>query len=224
MLVHRNMPAGPEPLLTAVAPYRSALVGCVACLFPWDWLADLGAREGMPFVLGPALSLQAMHGDKAKNDTMDAQQMAVWLRGGRLPQASGAPAAMRAPRDLLRRRRHLMRKRAALWTPVQHTPSPYHFPESGPTLADTTNRPGGAERFADPAVPKSVAVARALLDSSDQLLRDLEWAMVQTAPPPEANTLSVRQTVPGLGKLLRRGLGEERQDIARFPRGQDGVA
>ena len=35
MLVHRNMPAGPAPLLKAVAPSRTALVVCVACLFTW---------------------------------------------------------------------------------------------------------------------------------------------------------------------------------------------
>jgi len=36
------------------------------------------------------------------------------LRGGMLPQASVSPAAMRATRDLLRRRTHLMRTRAEL--------------------------------------------------------------------------------------------------------------
>jgi hypothetical protein len=52
MLVHRNMPAGPEPFLKAVAPSREDLVVCVACLFTWYGLADLCAREGLPFVSG----------------------------------------------------------------------------------------------------------------------------------------------------------------------------
>ena len=55
-LVHRNMPAGPEPCLKAVAPSRSDLGVCVACLLPWDWRADLCARDGRPFGLGPAPS------------------------------------------------------------------------------------------------------------------------------------------------------------------------
>ncbi len=87
ILVHRNMPAGPEPFLKAVAPYREDVVVCVACLFPWDWLADLCARAGMPCVLGHALSRQAIHGGKATNDTIDSQNMAGLLRGGMLPQA-----------------------------------------------------------------------------------------------------------------------------------------
>src|SRR2546422_5863547 len=93
ILVHRNMPAGPEPFLKAVAPYREDVVVWVACLFTWDWLADLCARAGMPCVLGHALSMQAIHGGKAKNDTIDAQNIAVLLRGGMRPQAEVSPAA-----------------------------------------------------------------------------------------------------------------------------------
>jgi hypothetical protein len=55
ILVHRTMPAGPDPFLKAMAPYREDLVVCVECLFTWDRLADRCAREGMPFVLGHAL-------------------------------------------------------------------------------------------------------------------------------------------------------------------------
>jgi len=51
-----------------------------------------------------------------------------------------------------------MRKRAELWTHVQPTHSQYNWPEIGKKIADKTNRPGGAERFADPAVHKSVEV------------------------------------------------------------------
>ena len=123
ILVHRNRPAGPDPFLTAIAPYREDLVVCVACLFTWYWLADLCAREGMPFVLGHARYMQAIHGGKATNDTIDAQQIAVLLRGGMLPQASVSPAEMRATRDLLRRRLHLTRKRAELLAHIQHTNS-----------------------------------------------------------------------------------------------------
>jgi transposase len=82
-------------------------------LFTWYWLADLCAQEGIPFVLGHALYMKAIHGGKAKNDTIDAHKMAVLLRGGMLPQAYVYPAEMRATRDLLRRRMSLMRQRAA---------------------------------------------------------------------------------------------------------------
>jgi Transposase len=88
ILLHRHMQAAPEPCLKAIAPYRDGLVVAVECLFPWSWLADLCAPDGMAFVLGHALSMQAIQGGKAKNDKSDAQKIAVLLRGGMLPQAS----------------------------------------------------------------------------------------------------------------------------------------
>jgi hypothetical protein len=106
ILLHRNMKTSPEMLLKAIAPSREDLVVTVECVFPWYWLAALCARE-IPFVLGHALSMKAMHGGKAKNDTIDAQKIAVVLRGGMLPQAYVYPADLRATRDLLRRRMHL---------------------------------------------------------------------------------------------------------------------
>ena len=96
------MPAGPAPVLKAIAPSRAARVVCGACLVTGSWLADLWARAGMPCGRGHALDMQALQGGKAKHDTLDAPTMAVVLRGGRLPQASGAPAARRATRELTR--------------------------------------------------------------------------------------------------------------------------
>jgi transposase len=224
ILLHRNMPAGPEPFLKAVAPYRTDLVVCVECIFTWYWLADLCAREGIPFILGHALYMKAIHGGKAKNDKIDAQKIAVLLRGGMLPQAYVYPAAMRATRDLLRRRMHLMRKRAELLTHVQQTHWQYNMPEIGKKIAYKANRAGVAERFADPAVQKSVEVDLALIDYYDELLRDLELALVKTAKQHDAHTLYLLQTVPGIGKILSLVLLYEMHDIARFPRVQDFVS
>jgi hypothetical protein len=54
--------------------------------------------------------MKAIYGGKAKHDTIDAQNIAVLLRGGMLPQAYVYPLEMRATRDLLRLRIHFMRK------------------------------------------------------------------------------------------------------------------
>jgi hypothetical protein len=61
----------------------------------------------MPFVLGHVFSMTAIHGGEAETDTINAQKIAVLLRGGMLPQTSVDPADRRATRDLLRRRMHL---------------------------------------------------------------------------------------------------------------------
>lgn len=174
ILVHRTMPAGPEPFLKTLAPYREGLVVAVECICTWYWLADLCAQAGMPFVLGHALYLKAIHGGKAKNDKIDSQKIAVLLRGGMVPQAYVYPAAMRATRDLLRRRRSLTRKRAELLGHVQNTHSQYNLPEIGKKLAYKAHRTGVAERCPDPAVQKSMEVALALIAYYAQLLRALE--------------------------------------------------
>ena len=91
IVVHRNMQAGPDPFLKTIAPSREDLVVCVACIFPWYWLADLCARAGIPCVLGHALYRKAIHGGQAKNDKIDAQKIAVLLRGRMLPQPMSIP-------------------------------------------------------------------------------------------------------------------------------------
>src|SRR5215831_11770832 len=188
ILLHRNMKTSPEMFLKAIAPYREELVVCVECIFPWDWLAALCAREGIPFVLGHALSMKAIHGGKAKNAKIDAQNIAVLLRGGMLPQAYVYPAAMRATRDLLPRRTHLMRKRAELLAHIQNTNSQYNLPEIGKKLAYKGNRDGVAERFRDPAVQKSVEVDLALIDHYDRLLSEVELSIVHTAKQHDPQT------------------------------------
>jgi transposase len=224
LVLHRNMPASPEPFLKAIAPYRDALVVAVECIFTWYWLTDLCTREGIAFVLGHALYMKAIHGGKAKNDKIDSQKMAVLLRGGMLPQAYVYPAEMRATRDLLRRRMHLMRKRAELLAHVQNTNSRYNLPEIGKKIAYKANRAGVAEPFPDPAVQKSMAVDLALMDYYDRLLSDLELYIVKTARQHDANTLYRLQTVPGVGKILSLVLLYEIHDIQRFPRVQDFVS
>ena len=215
------MKAAPEPFLKAIAPYRDGLVVAVECIFTWYWLADLCAQEGIAFVLGHALYMKAMHGGKAKNDKIDSQKIAVLLRGGMLPQAYVYPAEMRATRDLLRRRIHLMRKRAALVAHVQNTNSQYNLPEIGKKIAYKANRDGVAERFADPAVQKSMEVDLALIDYYDRLLTDLELHIVKSAKQHDANTFYRLRSVPGVGKILALVLLYEIHDIHRFPSVQD---
>jgi transposase len=190
-------------------------------MFTWYWLADCCADHDVPFVLGHALYMKAIHGGKAKNDKLDAQKIAVLLRGGMLPQAYVYPAEMRATRDLLRRRMHLARKRGELLAHVQNTNSQYNLPAIGKKLAYKANRDGVAERFADPAVQKSIEVDLALITDYDELLRDVELTIVKTAKHHDAQTLYLLQTVPGIGKILSLVLLYEIHDIKRFPRVQD---
>jgi transposase len=178
----------------------------------------------MAFVLGHARYLKAIHGGNAKNDTIDAQNIAVLRRGGMWPQAAVYPAAMRATRALLRRRMHLRRTRAEWLGHSQQTPRQDHLPAMGKKIAYKANRDGVAERVAEPAVQKRLAGDLALRGHYDPRLRDRELASLKTAQPHAAHTPSRLRPVPGMGAILRLVLLAEIHAMQRFPRGQDLVA
>jgi transposase len=224
VLLHRNMQATPETFLRAIAPYREDLVVAVECMFTWYWLADLCVQEGLTFVLGHAQYMKAIHGGKAKNDRVDARKIAVLLRGGMLPQAYAYPAQMRATRDLLRRRLHLVRKRAELLTHIRNTNSQYNLPAWGTHLKSKVQRAAVAERFVDPAVQKSIEIDVALMDYYDRLIRELERHILATARQHAPATIERLRSVPGIGPILSLVLLYEIHDIARFPRVQDFVS
>jgi transposase len=175
-------------------------------------------------VLGHALYMKAIHGGKAKNDKIDARKIAVLLRGGMLPMAYVYPRAMRATRDLLRRRCHFMRKRAELLTHTQNTASQYLLPTFDKKIAYKGNRTDVADRFADPEVRKSIETNLALLDHYDRLLTDLELHLTRSAKVHDVNAFYRLRSVPGIGKILALVLLYEIHDIHRFPRVQDFVS
>jgi len=165
--------------------------------------------------------MKAIHGGKAKNDKIDSQPSAALRRGGMLPQAYVYPAERRATRDLLRRRTHLMRKRAELLAHVQHTNRQDHLPEIGKKIAYKANREGVAERFEEGSVQQTIEVDLALITYDDELLKDLDLFILKTAKHHDANTLYRLQTVPGIGKILSLVLLYEIHRIDRFARVQD---
>jgi transposase len=123
-----NLPCRPDAFLGAIAPFRpDVIVGC-ECMFGWYWLADLCAQEQVPFLIGHALSMKAIHGGKAKNDRVDANKIARLLRGGNFPLAYAYPKGMRETRDLLRRRCLLVRQRAGLMAHLQILNAQYNLP------------------------------------------------------------------------------------------------
>ena len=128
ILLHRKSPAHPDALREAIAPYRDGLVIAVECMFAWYWVADWCRDEGIPFVLGHALYMKAIHGGKTKNDKIDAHKIATLLRGGTLAQAYVYPKGMRETRDLLRRRSFFVRQRALLVAHIQNEASQYNLP------------------------------------------------------------------------------------------------
>jgi len=81
-----------------------------------------------------------------------------------------------------------------------------------------------ADRVAEPAGPKTLAVDRARLTAADERLQALARARVNTATPHEAHPLERRHPGPGLGTLLRLVRRDDRPDLDRWPPGPEVVA
>ena len=134
ILAHKNLPTDPEAFLKLIEPYREDIIVGVECVFLWYWLADLCADEGIPFILGHALYMKAIHGGKAKNDKIDSEKIARLIRGGMFSIAYVYPRKMRADRDLLRRRNYFVRRRVELLAHIQNTNSQYNLEPIGRRL------------------------------------------------------------------------------------------
>jgi transposase len=224
VLLHRDIRAEPTAFLEAVEPYRDDLVVAVECIFTWYWLADLCAEQGIPFVLGHALYMKAIHGGKAKNDKIDSHKIATLLRGGMLPRAYVYPPEMRATRDLLRRRLYLVRKRGELLAHIQNTHHQYNLPQPRAKIIYKANREGVAEVFADPDARKNVEVDFALIAHYDTTIRELELHLERRAKQHDPDVYHRLRTIPGVGKILALTILYEIHDIRRFERVQDFVS
>jgi transposase len=222
--LHQNIKTDPKALLSILTPFREDVVVAVECMFTWYWIADLCTAEAIPFVLGHALYMKAIHGGKAKNDKIDSHKIATLLRGGMLPQAYVYPARMRATRDLLRRRNHFMRKRAELFAHIQNTRSQYNLPDPLGCIAKPQNREGILERFDDPSVQKSIAVNLEIIQAYDRLLNQLEQDIISFAKEHDLRSYALLQTIPGVGRILALVILYEIESIQRFPTVQDFVS
>jgi transposase len=126
--VHQNLNTDPEPLFDIIFPFLEDVVIGVECMFSWYWIADFCAEHKIPFVLGHALYMKAIHGGKTKNDKIDSYKIAKLLMGGNMPIAYPYPAGMRATRDLLRRRTYMVRQCGLLVGHILNTNTQYNLP------------------------------------------------------------------------------------------------
>jgi transposase len=220
-LLERNIKTDPETFLKSIAPYREDVVVAVECMFTWYWLSDLCSREKIPFILGHALYMKAIHGGKAKNDRIDANKIAVLLRGGMFPVAYVYPPKMRSTRDLLRRRMFLNRKRAALITHIKCTFAQYNLPEPEQKISRVAYRDGIAEQIPDPGASRNVQLDLDVLSFYDKTLTALEQELTVIAKDHDPDAYFRLRTVPGIGKILSLVILYEIHDINRFPSVQD---
>ena len=217
-LLHKNFDTkNPERFLTAIRSYskNDLIIGCEST-FNWYWLADLCHDQQLPFLLGHALYLKAIHGGKTKTDRIDSEKLAMLLRGGNFPTSYVYPAAMRDTRDLLRRRGTIVRRRSATITHVQIVNHQQNLPAFEKSISYRTNRVGLADRFTEGSLRTMIDLDGQLIDFYDEQIKRLDLYLEQHAKLDDPDTFYRLMSIPGVGRILAMTMLYEIHDIRRF--------
>jgi len=214
--VHQEIPADSDKLRQLLEPYIGNVVVGVECMHCWYWVADFCHDIGVDFILGHALYMKAIHGGKAKNDRIDSFKIASLIRGGNFPLAYVYPKAMRATRDLLRRRMKIVRHGADLKAHVVNTTSQYNLPPNKVNLKNKEAREQLRLTFTEQSVQKNIDLDMALLDCYASELSKIEWYIQQQAKQHKPNHFHLLKSVWGIGPILALTIIYEIGDIERF--------
>jgi transposase len=198
----KNLPATPDAFLAAIAPFLPDVVVACECVHSWYWLADLCADRQIPFVLGHALGMRAVHASKTKSDAHDAYTIARLLKGGNLPLAYPYPRERRSLRDLLRARLRFVRLRARTYGHVHTARRQLNLPPVSGDVKYKSKRGAIPESIPDRHVRRSVAADLELLDPLDALIRHLERDLEVAVQEHYEKEMALLQSIPGVGLIL----------------------
>jgi transposase len=218
ILFHREMRNEFSLLLAALEPYRPQVAIGVESTFNWYWLADGCRSAGIPFYLGHALYMKAVHGGKKKNDRIDSKVITDLLRGNLFPLAYPYPQQMRATRDLLRRRHRYVALRAEAYTHIQNTFSQHAVLDLAATeVKKKSTRRTIPQRLPHPDLSLTVDCDLEVIDTLDALISQLEKHIWQQAKDHDRNALEILTSTPGVGEILALTILYEIHTIRRFP-------
>jgi transposase len=212
----RNLPARPAPFLDGVAPFRpDLLVGC-ECVHTWYWLADTCRRGAIPFALGHAFGIKAVHASKTRSDAHDAEVLARLLRGGNFPLAYPYPHERRGLRDLLRTRLRLVRQRAELYGHVHTVRRQLNLEPVGADVKYKSKRDAAAADIRDPHTRRGVEARLNLLGPLDTEIRRLERDIEVAAEGHYPAEMAALRTIPGVGRIIAMTVLLEIDTVTRF--------
>ena len=216
--LHRNFKTSqPDLFLSCLRPFHDhdLVIGCEST-FNWYWLAELCVQEEIPFILGHALYLKAIHGGKTKNDKIDSEKLAMLLRGGNFPTSYVYPKEMRSTRDLMRRRTFLVRRRAEALGHIKLLILQHNLPPLSRDMRYRSNRESVIEHFSDPSDRLSIQTDLDLVEQCNQLIHRMEKFLMQNAKIQDPQSFYRLQSIPGVGPILALTMLYELHDINRF--------
>ena len=169
-------------ILTALAPYRDTLQGVVVeSTYNWYWLVDGLMDLGYRVHLAHAPALPQYSGLKHADDLHDARWLAHLLRLGLLPTGYIYPKAARAVRDVLRKRRQLVRHKTMVVLSLQSLLTRLTGSRlSLPRLRQLT--PDGVQALVPfPEQGQSVMSSLTVLQCLEQQIHEIEQAVRQAS-------------------------------------------
>jgi len=200
-------------------PYQKDIVGiAVESTFNWYWLVDGLMDSGYQLHLANPSAIQQYSGLKHSDDKHDAFWLAQMLRLGILPEGYIYPKEERPIRDLLRKRRHLVRLRNSLVLSLENIIS---------RNCGVQFRANEVKRLKEDRVSpllesnEDLALAgKTSKEMIDQLTRQIyriETSIVQRVELKESYRYLL--TIPGVGKILALTIMLETGPIGRFADG-----
>lgn len=216
VLHNRRLPNDLPTILRAIEPYRADLQGiAVESTFNWYWLVDGLMEAGYKVHLVNTNAVKTYDGLKFTDDEDDARHLAHLLRLGILPTGYIYPKALRAVRDLSRKRLQLVHQRTAQLLSVKNLAQRNAGRHLSQAQAETLDEPAiqalcAGDEHRALAMRSSLAVMRCL----DEEIQGLEKVILkQVRLRPEFKKL---RTVDGIGPVLGLTIMLETGDIGRF--------
>ena len=182
----------------------------------WWWLVDLLERLGHQPVLSHPKETKAIASARLKNDKVDAQRLALLLRGDLLPTVWIPPASLREARELIRHRISLVWLRTRVKNRLQAMLARRNLQPTRAKRWMTVRGQQELQALPLAAVPATIREdCLALLRVLDTQIRRLDLDLQSRwGDDPRVQQLL---TIPGIGSFIAIVLVLELGDIQRFP-------
>lgn len=214
-LFQKRYPNELRCILEGLEPFRAELDSVVVeSTYNWYWLVDGLKDAGIDVRLCNPAKAKRYDGLKYSDDFTDARWLAEMRRLGILPQGYIYPRAQRSVRDLLRRRRHLVRQRTALLLSTQNLLARNTGEQPSGNAVKGLSWESIEERLPEPNLGLGVRANVAVIERLNEQIAVLEdTAKAQVRLKPAFKQL---KSVAGIGEILALTIMLETGEIQRF--------
>jgi len=213
----KKLPNDPQTILTTLEPYKGNLLGLVVeSTFNWYWLVDLLMDHDYTVHLANPSAVKKYEGLKHSDDNHDAFWLSHLLRLGILPEGYIYPKNERPIRDLLRKRRHLVKLRTSLILSLQGIISRNCNVNLNVNKIKAVKEDKVSPLLAgNDDLELSGSVSKEVIDFLTRKIRKIETAVKKKIKLKKS--FGYLQTICGVGNILSLTIMLETGTISRFP-------